>query len=629
MDVSVNRGYALLKDSKWKYPKIRYTRCQKSKSCKESKTDEDQEEDALQTSPFSCTSSGFVKSFQNCNIHFNSTPTDPYNCIYFGFVLAGVGFLLPYNSFVIAVDHFQANYPSSSIIFDMSFVYIMVASVSVIFNNIIVEAVSLYWRINIGYIISFCILSAVACFEIGFSLFSSSTLYYFNLSAIAVVAFGCTIQQSSFYGYTSMLPSKYTQAVMTGESAAGLIVSANRVLTKFFWKDEKTNTLLFFSLSIVIIICSFITHNLLQKNLLVCFYVTMCTKSHLCRTSTLDSYYQRVNGEEMLDSTRVGCFYHQRDSNFFSPNSSDFSERRAMLLTHSNSTEFDMPFGIDDEDLKNYVPLELPEPNIIGPEENEACLAKESSKALTRSHETNFETCDINNEKEEMCPQSKGLYQKWQRWFKCPFLSNISNCLNHQQWMIKIKKGFTTRLYVTIKIWHLMITICVAYLVTLSLFPGIESEIISCKYKSWMPVMLMAIFNLTDFIGKIIAPLFYHLKHIKLMVLSFVRIVIIPLLTLCAFPRSQPFFQNEVWSFMFSALLGLSNGILGSLPMILAAKNVPSYLRELVGNLMTLSYCFGLTIGSLVAYLIDYKLGEPIDFCSIQNSTKVSNFTTF
>lgn len=27
-----------------------------------------------------------------------------------------------------------------------------------------------------------------------------------------------TVQQSSFYGYTSMLPSRYTQAVMAGES---------------------------------------------------------------------------------------------------------------------------------------------------------------------------------------------------------------------------------------------------------------------------------------------------------------------------------------------------------------------------------------------------------------------------
>jgi hypothetical protein len=30
--------------------------------------------------------------------------------------------------------------------------------------------------------------------------------------------FMLSVQQSSFYGYTSMLPSRYTQAVMTGES---------------------------------------------------------------------------------------------------------------------------------------------------------------------------------------------------------------------------------------------------------------------------------------------------------------------------------------------------------------------------------------------------------------------------
>lgn len=47
---------------------------------------------------------------------------------------------------------------------------------------------------------------------------SLSVSYCINLIAVAIVAFGCTVQQSSFYGYTSMLPSRYTQAVMAGES---------------------------------------------------------------------------------------------------------------------------------------------------------------------------------------------------------------------------------------------------------------------------------------------------------------------------------------------------------------------------------------------------------------------------
>ena len=48
-----------------------------------------------------------------------------------------------------------------------------------------------------------------------------------------------------------------------------------------------------------------------------------------------------------------------------------------------------------------------------------------------------------------------------------------------------------------------MLSIGLAYLVTLSLFPGIESEVHSCRLGSWMPVVLMAIFNTSDFIGKV------------------------------------------------------------------------------------------------------------------------------
>lgn len=52
-------------------------------------------------------------------------------------------------------------------------------------------------------------------------MFNAKTAYSVNLVAISLVAVGCTIQQSSFYGFASMLPKKYPQAVMVGESLAG------------------------------------------------------------------------------------------------------------------------------------------------------------------------------------------------------------------------------------------------------------------------------------------------------------------------------------------------------------------------------------------------------------------------
>jgi hypothetical protein len=48
-----------------------------------------------------------------------------------------------------------------------------------------------------------------------------------------------------------------------------------------------------------------------------------------------------------------------------------------------------------------------------------------------------------------------------------------------------------------------MLTIALAYFVTLCLYPGIESEIPSCTYGNWMPVILMAGFNAADLVGKV------------------------------------------------------------------------------------------------------------------------------
>lgn len=53
-------------------------------------------------------------------------------------------------SFVIPVDYFQARYPGTTVIFDMSVVYITMAFFAVCANNILVETISLNTRIVFG-----------------------------------------------------------------------------------------------------------------------------------------------------------------------------------------------------------------------------------------------------------------------------------------------------------------------------------------------------------------------------------------------------------------------------------------------------------------------------------------------
>lgn len=65
------------------------------------------------------------------------------------------------------------------------------------------------------------------------------------------------------------------------------------------------------------------------------------------------------------------------------------------------------------------------------------------------------------------------------------------------------KSGLESRWRVAHAIYPYMVSIALAYCVTLSLYPGIETEIISCNLKSWMPVLLMFTFNSSDLIGKV------------------------------------------------------------------------------------------------------------------------------
>lgn len=195
-----------------------------------------------------------------------------------------------------------------------------------------------------------------------------------------------------------------------------------------------------------------------------------------------------------------------------------------------------------------------------------------------------------------------------------------------------------------------MLSIGLAYFVTLCLFPGIQSEIRSCSLGSWMPVLLMALFNLCDLIGKVrlfsshmsmdsgisytvrkypCNDLFITLTFVKtlsiihslskfvcltrlndqtvLQVLSsrqydwhsaelcfssLARMVLVPLTMFCAMPRFQPLLSSEFWPFLLAGLLGLSNGVLGCVPMMEAPKRVKKEDRELAGDFFICHFIF-------------------------------------
>lgn len=86
-----------------------------------------------------------------------------------------------------------------------------------------------------------------------------------------------------------------------------------------------------------------------------------------------------------------------------------------------------------------------------------------------------------------------------------------------------------------------------------------------------------------------------------------------PLLILCCAPRSHPVIIGEIPVFIFTAALGITNGLGGSLSMMVAPTKVPAALTEAAGYAMTLSYNIGLNAGLWLSFVFDSVLGAPID----------------
>jgi equilibrative nucleoside transporter 1/2/3 len=140
------------------------------------------------------------------------------------------------------------------------------------------------------------------------------------------------------------------------------------------------------------------------------------------------------------------------------------------------------------------------------------------------------------------------------------------------------------------------------YGVTMSIFPGFITENVHSEaLKDWYPIMLIGAYNVFDLIGKCL-PSIYLLKNAKVAVAgAFARLLFIPLFYGCLHGTSF-FISTEIPVTMLTCLLGLTNGYLISVLMILAPKAVPIHHSETAGIVIVLFLVFGLVIGSFVAW---------------------------
>ncbi|KAH6809571.1 equilibrative nucleotide transporter 1 [Perilla frutescens var. frutescens] len=143
--------------------------------------------------------------------------------------------------------------------------------------------------------------------------------------------------------------------------------------------------------------------------------------------------------------------------------------------------------------------------------------------------------------------------------------------------------------------------ILIIYVVTLSIFPGsVTEDVHSDTLRDWYPIILIAGYNIFDLVGKTLTPL-YLVENAKVAVgASFGRLLFLPLFYGCL--HGPDIFRTEIPVTILTCLLGLTNGYLTCVLMILGPKTVPLQHAETAGIVLVLYLIVGLAIGSILSW---------------------------
>ncbi|XP_023764675.1 equilibrative nucleotide transporter 8 [Lactuca sativa] len=219
-------------------------------------------------------------------------PKDPYYIAYIIHFLLGAGYLVPWNSFITAVDYFQYLYPAKHISKVFSVAY-MVAAMTVLFiltcwsSFFKMKLPALKTRMNLGYAL-FVLVLVVAPItdwvdhrdEFGRG---SNFAFVVLVSMVAVTGFAEGLTGGSLVGATGKLPGRYMQAVVAGNASAGVLVCMLRIITKASLprsrKGLRTSTHIYFFTSTLIELLCFICFNLLHRIPTIQHYMTKTTQT--------------------------------------------------------------------------------------------------------------------------------------------------------------------------------------------------------------------------------------------------------------------------------------------------------------------------------------------------------------
>ncbi|EDQ85685.1 uncharacterized protein MONBRDRAFT_34097 [Monosiga brevicollis MX1] len=161
------------------------------------------------------------------------------------------------------------------------------------------------------------------------------------------------------------------------------------------------------------------------------------------------------------------------------------------------------------------------------------------------------------------------------------------------------------------KAWLPCVMVFCVFWITLSIFPAISASVSSTspyeEWRSWfVPVCVFFLFNFGDLIGRLLTwwkPWPETANYRKLPIPVLARVLFVPLFALCNVANADyVLFKNDAFPALFMLAVGISNGYLGTMCMMIAPSLVPPGDAESVGQFSVLLLNLGLLSGSLTGF---------------------------
>ncbi|KAJ7943628.1 Equilibrative nucleotide transporter like [Quillaja saponaria] len=201
----------------------------------------------------------------------NKIPEDTFHFAYIIYFTLGLGYLLPWNAFITAVDYFSYLYPDANVDRVFAVVYMLVALFCLIIIILYSKKSNSYVRINLGLGLFVVALLVVPIMDAVYikgrvGLYDG---FYVTVGAVGLSGIADALMQGGIVGAAGEMPERYMQAVVAGTAASGVLVSVMRILTKAMYTQDasglRKSANLYFAVGIVVMVICSVFYNIAHR----------------------------------------------------------------------------------------------------------------------------------------------------------------------------------------------------------------------------------------------------------------------------------------------------------------------------------------------------------------------------